>query len=69
VRLIGDLPVFVSPDSSDVWSNPELFLVDEHRRPPFVAGVSPDYFSTQGQLCDLGYNGDTLTRDGLSVVD
>ena len=50
VRLIGDLPFFVSPDSSDVWANPELFLLDEQRRPRFVAGVPPDYFSAQGQL-------------------
>ena len=50
VRLIGDLPFFVSPDSSDVWANPELFLLDERRRPRFVAGVPPDYFSSQGQL-------------------
>jgi 4-alpha-glucanotransferase len=50
VRLIGDLPFFVSPDSSDVWANPELFLLDAHRRPRFVAGVPPDYFSSDGQL-------------------
>lgn len=50
VRLIGDLPFFVSLDSSDVWANPELFLLDEKRRPRFVAGVPPDYFSAQGQL-------------------
>jgi 4-alpha-glucanotransferase len=50
VHLIGDLPFFVSPDSSDVWANPELFQLDEHRRPRFVAGVPPDYFSAQGQL-------------------
>ena len=50
VRLIGDLPFFVSPDSSDVWANPELFLLDERRRPRIVAGVPPDYFSAQGQL-------------------
>jgi 4-alpha-glucanotransferase len=50
VRLIGDLPFFVSPDSSDVWANPELFLLDERRRPRFVAGVPPDYFSARGQL-------------------
>jgi 4-alpha-glucanotransferase len=50
IRLIGDLPFFVSPDSSDVWTNPELFLLDEWRRPRFVAGVPPDYFSAQGQL-------------------
>ncbi len=50
IRLIGDLPFFVSPDSSDVWANPELFLLDEQHRPRFVAGVPPDYFSPQGQL-------------------
>jgi len=49
VRLIGDLPFFVSPDSSDVWAHPELFLLDAHRRPRVVAGVPPDYFSAQGQ--------------------
>jgi 4-alpha-glucanotransferase len=49
VRLIGDLPFFVSPDSSDVWANPELFLLDEQHRPRFVAGVPPDYFNAQGQ--------------------
>jgi 4-alpha-glucanotransferase len=50
VRLIGDVPFFVSPDSSDVWANPEFFLLDKQRRPRFVAGVPPDYFSSQGQL-------------------
>ena len=49
VRLIGDLPFFVSPDSSDVWAYPELFLLDAQRRPRVVAGVPPDYFSSQGQ--------------------
>jgi 4-alpha-glucanotransferase len=44
------LPFFVSPDSSDVWSNREMFLFDEERRPRFVAGVPPDYFSANGQL-------------------
>jgi 4-alpha-glucanotransferase len=50
LRLIGDLPFFVSPDSSDVWANPELFLLDEQHNPRFVAGVPPDYFSANGQL-------------------
>jgi 4-alpha-glucanotransferase len=50
VQLIGDLPFFVSPDSSDVWANPELFLLDQALRPRVVAGVPPDYFSAQGQL-------------------
>ena len=63
LRLIGDLPFFVSPDSSDVWANPELFLLDEHRRPRFVAGVPPDYFSAQGQLWgNPVYDWDALRR-------
>ena len=49
IRLIGDLPFFGSPDSSDVWTDPELFLLDEQHRPSFVAGVPPDYFSAEGQ--------------------
>jgi 4-alpha-glucanotransferase len=49
IGLIGDLPFFVSPDSSDVWANPELFLLDSTFRPRVVAGVPPDYFSAQGQ--------------------
>jgi len=50
VRFIGDMPIFVSADSADVWSRPELFQLDERRRPTFVAGVPPDYFSATGQL-------------------
>jgi len=65
VRLIGDLPFFVSPDSSDVWANPELFLLDDQRRPRFVAGVPPDYFSSQGQLWgNPVYNWDVLRQTG-----
>jgi 4-alpha-glucanotransferase len=55
----------VSPDSSDVWANPELFLLDEHRRPRFLAGVPPDYFSAQGQLWgNPVYNWDVLRQTG-----
>ena len=65
VSLIGDLPFFVSPDSSDVWANPELFLLDEQRRPRFVAGVPPDYFSADGQLWgNPVYNWDALRSTG-----
>ena len=65
VSLIGDLPFFVSPDSSDVWANPELFLLDKQRRPHFVAGVPPDYFSAQGQLWgNPVYNWDALRSTG-----
>jgi 4-alpha-glucanotransferase len=65
VQLIGDMPFFVSGDSSDVWANPELFLLDEQCRPRFVAGVPPDYFSAQGQLWgNPVYNWDALRQDG-----
>jgi 4-alpha-glucanotransferase len=65
MHLIGDLPFFVSPDSSDVWANPELFLLDQQRRPRFVAGVPPDYFSSQGQLWgNPVYNWDALRQTG-----
>jgi 4-alpha-glucanotransferase len=65
VSLIGDLPFFVSPDSSDVWANPELFLLDEQHRPRFVAGVPPDYFSAQGQLWgNPVYNWDAALATG-----
>jgi 4-alpha-glucanotransferase len=65
LRLIGDLPFFVSPDSSDVWANPELFLLDEQHRPRFVAGVPPDYFSAKGQLWgNPVYDWDAARRTG-----
>jgi 4-alpha-glucanotransferase len=50
IRIIGDIPIFVSGDSADVWANPQLFLLDRERRPTVVAGVPPDYFSATGQL-------------------
>jgi len=65
LRLLGDLPIFVSVDSSDVWAYPELFLLDEQLRPRFVAGVPPDYFSAQGQLWgNPVYNWKVLRQTG-----
>jgi 4-alpha-glucanotransferase len=65
LKIIGDLPFFVSPDSSDVWANPDLFQLDEHRKPRFVAGVPPDYFSAQGQRWGNPlYNWDALRQRG-----
>ncbi len=49
VRILGDAPIFVSGDSSDVWANPDQFLLDSHGHPTAVAGVPPDYFSPTGQ--------------------
>jgi len=50
VLLIGDLPIYVSTDSVEVWISHELFEVDAGLNPVFVAGVPPDYFSETGQL-------------------
>jgi 4-alpha-glucanotransferase len=50
IKIIGDIPIFVAPDSVDVWANPDLFLLDENGQPTVVAGVPPDYFSETGQL-------------------
>ncbi len=50
LSILGDLPFYVSRDSADVWSRPELFQLDAAGRPLAVAGVPPDYFSADGQL-------------------
>lgn len=50
IDIIGDIPIFVSPQSADVWSHPELFQLDKEGNPTAVAGVPPDYFSPTGQL-------------------
>ena len=50
IKLIGDIPIYIGLDSSDVWSNQELFEIDaETHRPLRVSGVPPDYFSKTGQ--------------------
>jgi 4-alpha-glucanotransferase len=50
IRIMGDLPIYVAHDSSDVWAHQEMFHLDEHGAPAKVAGVPPDYFSATGQL-------------------
>jgi len=51
IRIISDLPIYVGFDSAEVWSHPELFLLDPRTRTPLaVAGVPPDAFSATGQL-------------------
>ena len=50
VKIIGDVPIYVPLDSVDVWSNTELFLLDEQLDPVAVAGCPPDAFSEDGQL-------------------
>lgn len=50
IKIIGDIPIFVSLDSADVWANKSLFQLDSKGYPLAVAGVPPDYFSETGQL-------------------
>ena len=50
IRIIGDIPIFVSMDSADVWADPKLFELDEDLKPVNVAGCPPDAFSATGQL-------------------
>jgi len=50
IRIIGDVPIYVSYDSSDVYSHTDYFLLNEDLSPKLVAGVPPDYFSKTGQL-------------------
>jgi len=50
IDLIGDLPIYVSLDSSDAWAHADQFLFDDQYNPKLVAGVPPDYFSKTGQL-------------------
>jgi 4-alpha-glucanotransferase len=49
IRILGDVAIFVSYDSADVWTNPDLFELDADLRPIRVSGVPPDYFSANGQ--------------------
>ncbi|HBY19816.1 MAG TPA: 4-alpha-glucanotransferase [Clostridiales bacterium] len=50
IKLIGDIPIFVSYDSVDVWMNQHLFYLDNDGYPTVVSGAPPDYFSEDGQL-------------------
>ena len=50
ISIIGDMPIYVSYDSADVWSHPKLFKLDSKLRAKEVAGVPPDFFSMDGQL-------------------
>ena len=49
IRTLGDVAIFVNYDSADVWTHPEIFELDEQKKPLRVSGVPPDYFSATGQ--------------------
>ncbi|MCR5418050.1 MAG: 4-alpha-glucanotransferase [Lachnospiraceae bacterium] len=65
VKIIGDLPFYVSLDSADAWSHPEVFCMDKDLKPTLVAGCPPDAFCADGQLWGNPlYDWDKLAEDG-----
>ena len=50
VKILGDMPIYVAMNSAETYMHPELFMLDDARRPAFVAGVPPDYFNADGQM-------------------
>lgn len=66
LRIFGDLPIYVSHNSADVWAHRSLFQLDPAGRSTRVAGVPPDYFSETGQLWNNPlYDWDVMARDGF----
>jgi 4-alpha-glucanotransferase len=67
VLLFGDLPIFVSLDSAEVWSRRDLFELDADGRPVTVTGVPPDYFSEDGQRWNNPhYDWAAMAKDGYA---
>ncbi len=67
VKIIGDMPIFVALDSSDVWSHQDQFYLDADSNPEVVAGVPPDYFSPTGQLWGNPiYRWDKMEQNGFA---
>jgi 4-alpha-glucanotransferase len=66
IAILGDVPIYVSHDSADVWARQDLFLLDSSGMPEAVAGVPPDAFSETGQLWGYPlYRWDAMERDGF----
>ncbi len=67
VTVLGDVPIYVAPDSADVWAHQEQFQLDRGGRQTTQAGVPPDYFSETGQLWrNPLYRWDVMAADGFS---
>jgi len=67
IKIFGDIPIYVNYDSSDIWAHPDIFSLDTEKRPVFVSGVPPDYFSATGQLWGHPvYNWDILKKSGYA---
>lgn len=67
VRIIGDIPMYVSDDSADAWSRPDMFCLGADGSPSQIAGTPPDRFCADGQVWgNPTYRWDTMRRDGYS---
>lgn len=67
IRILGDIPIYLAPESADVWANQAFFDLDAEGRPNTVAGVPPDYFCEDGQLWgNPVYDWDNLKHDGYA---
>ncbi len=67
IKIVGDVPIFTSLDSSDVWCNPQEFKLNADGSPKVVAGVPPDYFSATGQLWGNPiYDWDKMREDNFA---
>jgi 4-alpha-glucanotransferase len=67
ISILGDVPFYLAHDSADVWSHPEIFMLDERGMPRTVAGVPPDYFSAEGQRWGNPlFDWEALARDDFS---
>jgi 4-alpha-glucanotransferase len=67
LRFFGDLPFYISYDSADVWTHPEIFKLDEQKNILSSAGVPPDYFNADGQLWGMPvYRWDVLKETGYA---
>ena len=66
ISFIGDIPIYAAYDSVEVWTSPELFLLDEEKKPIDVAGCPPDYFAKKGQLWGNPlYRWDVMEQQGF----
>ena len=67
ISIIGDIPIYVSYDSAEVWANPQLFMLDEDKNQTEFAGCPPDYFAKEGQFWGNPiYRWDSMKQDGFS---
>jgi 4-alpha-glucanotransferase len=67
ISIIGDIPIYVAYDSADLWTHPEIFKLTAAKKPRFISGVPPDYFSRAGQLWSNPiYNWRALKDTGYS---